>query len=256
MAGICDGKVVLVAGLANERSLAWGIARSLHREGAQVLLSCQEALKSRAEALADQLDGAPVYVCDVNVDADLDRLAAELRDSHGRLDGVAHCIAYAPRQALKKPFAETSREDFCIALETSAYSLTALTARLLPLMGEQGGSVLTLSYDTSRAYRNYNVMGVAKAALEAEVRYLALSLGPRKIRVNAISAGPQNTLAARGIADFLTMKQVSQERAPLGWDPDDTGPVGDAAAYLMSDLSRGVTGTVHYVDGGAHIVGV
>lgn len=256
MSGICDGKVILVAGVANERSLAWGIARSVYREGARVVLSCQEPLRSRVESLAPQVGDAPVLVCDVNSDEEIARLADRLREDFGRVDGLAHCIAYAPRTALKNPFLETTRSDFNVALETSAHSLCALVSGLLPLMRDHGGSVVTLSYDTSRAFPNYNVMGVAKAALEAEVRYLAMYLGPEKIRVNVISAGPQNTLAARGIADFLAMKQRSQQRAPLGWDPDDTGPVGDAAAYFFSDLSRAVTGTTHYVDGGTHIVGV
>jgi enoyl-[acyl-carrier protein] reductase I len=255
MGGILDGKVILIAGLANEKSLAWGIAKSAFREGAQLAISCQEALKDRAAALVGQVGDAPVLPCDVNSDDDIARLAEGLKEAFGRIDGIVHSIAYAPRDALKNPFIQTSRDDFRIALETSAHSLSALVAGLLPLM-ENGGSIVTLTYDSLHAYPNYNVMGVAKAALEAEVRYLAFNLGEQKIRVNALSAGPQNTLAARGIADFNKMKQTGRDRAPLGWDPDDTGPVGDAAAYLLSDLSRAVTGIVHFVDGGLHIVGV
>ncbi|HEY3281706.1 MAG TPA: enoyl-ACP reductase [Armatimonadota bacterium] len=255
MGGICSGKVILIAGVANEKSLAWGIARSVHREGAQVVLSCQEALLSRATSLAEQIGGAPLITCDVNSDEDLAGLTSRLRADFGHVDGLAHCIAYAPRVALRNPLSETTRGDFGLTMETSVHSLCALTAALLPLMVDRGGSVLTLTYDTTRAYPNYNVMGVAKAALEAEVRYLAMTLGPQKVRVNAISAGAQNTLAARGISDFIAMKQMAQTKAPLGWDPDDTTPVGDAAAYLFSDLSRAVTGTVHFVDGGTHVVG-
>lgn len=253
--GILQDKVILIAGLANEKSLAWGTSKSVHREGGRLVLSCQEALLSRVNPLAAQVENAPVIPCDVNSDEDIARLADGIRERFGRLDGIVHSIAYAPREALKKPFVETNREEFQIALETSAHSLNALVAGLLPLM-ENGGSVVTFTFDTLRAYPNYNVMGVAKAALEAEVKYLAFNLGEHKIRVNAVSAGPQNTLAARGISGFSSMKQVSTERAPLGWDPDDTGPVGDATAYLLSDLSRAVTGTVQYVDGGTHISGV
>ncbi len=254
MSGICSGKNYLIAGVANEKSLAWGIARSVFREGGTVLLSCQEALKERVEGLATQIGNAPVYLCDVNSDEDLAAMATRIGEGYGSLYGIAHCIAFAPRRALQGSMEATTRDDFKIALETSAHSLCALVAACLPLMKE-GGSVVTLTYDTARAYPNYNLMGVAKSALEAEVRYLAFNLGDRKIRVNSLSAGPQNTLAARGITNFNALKQMGRERAPLGWDPDDTGPVGDAATYLMSDLSRSVTGIIHYVDGGLHIVG-
>ncbi|MBW3624790.1 MAG: SDR family oxidoreductase [Armatimonadetes bacterium] len=253
--GILQDKVILVAGLANEKSLAWGTSQSIVREGGQLVISCQEALLGRVEPLAAKAGDAPVFVCNVNSDEEIAKMADGIRERFGRLDGIVHSIAFAPREALKKPFVETTREEFQIALETSAHSLNALVAGLLPLM-ENGGSVVTFTFDTYHAYPNYNVMGVAKAALEAEVRYLAFNLGERKIRVNAVSAGPPNTLAARGISGFSSMKQDSVERAPLGWDPDDTGPVGDATAYLLSDLSRAVTGTVHYVDGGTHISGV
>jgi enoyl-[acyl-carrier protein] reductase I len=253
--GILEGKIILIAGLANEKSLAWGATRSAHREGARIVLSCQEALLDRVSPLAAQVGDAPVIPCDVNSDEDIARLRDRIGWKFGRLDGMVHSIAFAPREALKKPFAETTREEFRIALETSAHSLQALVGGLLPLM-EGGGSVVTFTFDSLHAYPNYNVMGVAKAALEAEVRYLAFTLGEKKIRVNAVSAGPQNTLAARGIGNFNEMKRLGREKAPLGWDPDDTGPVGDSTAYFLSDLSRAVTGTVHYVDGGTHISGI
>jgi enoyl-[acyl-carrier protein] reductase I len=255
MSGICKDKVILVAGVANEKSLAWGIARSVCREGGQLVLSCMEPLLDRVKALAPEVGDPPVFICDATDDGQIEALSDRIERNFGRLDGLAHCIAFAPREALQGEFQATNRESFKVALECSAHSLCALTAGMLPLMEERGGSAVTLSFDTSRAYPNYNVMGVAKAALEAEVRYLALNLGPKGIRLNALSAGPQNTLAARGISNFGALKQRGREMAPLGWNPDDTGPVGDAAAYLLSDLSRAVTGTVHYVDGGIHVVG-
>lgn len=254
MPDLLKGKNILVMGVANERSIGWAIARAIYREGGQVFLSCQETLLDRVKALAPQISNPPVFVCDVNEDSQISALVENLREHTDHLNGLVHSIAFAPREELRGDFAETSREGFRIALETSAYSLVTLARAVRPLMSGHCASLVTLTFDSQRAYPNYNVMGVAKSALEAEVRYLAYNLGREKIRVNAVSAGPLNTLAARGIAGFTYMRVWAEEKAPLGWDPDDPGVVADAVVYLLSDLSRGVTGTVHYVDGGLHIV--
>ena len=250
------GKVAVVFGLANKRSIAWGIAQKLSEAGATLAICYQnERLKKEADALIPELKDAKAYQCDVSSDAEIDALFVTLKETYGTLHTVVHAVAFAPSDAIKNDFLLTSREDFRIAHDVSAYSLIAVARAAAPLMTE-GGSILTLTYyGSTKTFPNYNVMGVAKAALEATVRYLAVSLGPKNIRVNAISAGPIKTLAARGIGDFSKILDAVTERAPLHRNVDQL-EVGGAALFLASDLASGITGEITYVDCGYNITGL
>ena len=249
-------KKALIVGVANKRSIAWSIAESFHREGARLAFNYQgERLKENVEGLAANLPGSIVLPCDVTNDAEIDALFNGVKDAFGRLDILVHCVAFAKKEDLESEFLGTSRDGFKMAHDISAYSLTALAQRAVPLM-EGGGSILALTYlGSERVVPKYNVMGVAKAALESSIRYLASDLGPKNIRVNGISAGPINTLAARGISGFTSILGLVREKAPLRRNTEP-GEVGDAAAFLASDLARGVTGDILFVDNGMHIMGL
>jgi enoyl-[acyl-carrier protein] reductase I len=257
MTQLLEGKVGLVMGLANKRSIAWGIANSVHRAGARLVLTYQnERLGENVRELAPALNDPLLVQCDVGSDEQIQALAARIDKEFGRLDFIAHVLAFAPREALDGMYANTRRDDFRIAMDVSAYSLAAVARAALPLMKERQGAILTLSYlGAERVIQNYNVMGVAKAALEASVRYLANDLGPHGVRVNAISAGPIKTLASSAVGGISNMIKKHTERAPLR-KPVDIDEVGDAALFLLSPLSRGITGEIIYVDGGYHILGV
>lgn len=250
-----QGKNAVVFGVANKRSIAWAIAQSLSQAGANLALTYQnERMKAEAYDLISSLPGAEPFQCDVSSDADIEQLFAQLKERYGRLDALAHCVAYAPGEDMKGDFLNTSREGFRIAHDISAYSLIAVTRAAAPLMTE-GGSVVTLTYfGAEKVVPGYNVMGVAKASLEATVRYLANSLGPRNIRVNAISAGPIKTLAARGVGDFSQMIKHHAEQAPLKRNVD-VKEVGDTALFLCSPQGSGITGETLYVDCGYNIMG-
>jgi enoyl-[acyl-carrier protein] reductase I len=250
-----SGRTAVVFGLANKRSIAWGIAQRLHQAGARLAICYQnERMKAEAEELIQELPGASGFQCDVSSDGEIDSLFATLQQKYGRLDILIHAIAYAPAEDLRGEFVTTSREGFRIAHDVSVYSLVALSRAAAPLMTE-GGSIVTLTYfGAEKVVPHYNVMGVAKAALEATVRYLASNLGPRNIRVNAISAGPIRTLAARGVGALGEMLKAHAERAPLRRNVDQL-EVGGAALFLSSDLASAVTGEVLYVDCGYNIMG-
>jgi enoyl-[acyl-carrier protein] reductase I len=256
MNGLLNGKNILVMGVANDRSIAWAIAQSLASQGAKLVFTYEnERVEERVRKLADTIPGSTILSCNVTVDEEIDTLAAALKEQFGVLHGLVHSIAFAKTEELEGMYVDTSREGFALAHDISAYSLTAVAQRLYPLMTE-GGSIMTMTYlGAERALRNYNVMGIAKAALEASVRYLANDLGPFNVRVNAISAGPIRTLAAKGIKDFNSILRQVEEKAPLR-RTTETAEVGDTAMFLMSNLSRGITGEVIYVDNGYHIVGV
>jgi len=255
MPQLLDGKTALILGIANKWSIAYAIAQAFRREGAKLVLTYQgDRLKQTVEDLGAELGAARVFDCDVTKDADLARLTDTLR-ADGKLDAVVHSVAFANREDLDRPFVETSRAGFALAQEVSAYSMVAVARATAPLMTE-GGSMITLTYlGSTRVLTNYNVMGVAKASLEAAVRYLASELGAQRIRVNAISAGPVKTASARGVKDFSKMYQAVAERAPFK-RATDPAEVADAAVFLASDLGRGVTGDVLYVDAGYHIMGL
>jgi enoyl-[acyl-carrier protein] reductase I len=255
MSKLLEGKTALVLGVANKWSIAYAIAQAFRREGAKLLLTYQsERQKETVEEFGNELGAAEVFACDVTKDGDLLQLTEKVK-AHGRLDVLVHSLAFANREDLSRPFVETSREGFALAHDVSAYSLVSVARAVAPLMTE-GGSVMTLTYlGANRVMVNYNVMGVAKAALEASMRYLAADLGPQKIRVNAISAGPIKTTSARGVKDFSTMLAKVEERAPLRRNCT-LEEVADAAVFLASDLGRGVTGNVMYVDAGFQIMGL
>src|SRR5437016_5542912 len=250
-----QGRTAVVFGVANKRSIAWAIAQKLQGAGAKVVITYQnERLEQEAKGLIADLPGAEGYRCDVSNDAEIDQLFTQLKEKHGKIHTLVHSVAYAPAEELKNDFLFTTREGFRIAHDVSVYSLVALTRAASPLMTE-GGSVITLTYyGAEKVVPRYNVMGVAKAALEASVRYLAADLGPQKVRVNAISAGPIKTLAARGISGLGDMLRAHAERAPLKRNVE-TSEVGDTALYLSSDLSTGITGETIYVDCGYNIMG-
>jgi len=250
------GKVAVVFGLANKRSIAWGIAQKLSEAGATLAICYQnERLKKEADALIPELRDAKAYQCDVSSDAEIEALFTQLKETYGTLHTIVHAVAFAPPDEIKNDFLLTSREGFRIAHDVSVYSLIAVSRAAVPLMTE-GGSILTLTYyGSTKVFPNYNVMGVAKAALEATVRYLAASLGSKNIRVNAISAGPIKTLAARGIGDFSKILNAVEERAPLHRNVDQL-EVGGAALFLSSDLASGITGEITYVDCGYNITGL
>jgi enoyl-[acyl-carrier protein] reductase I len=254
MSKLLEGKTALILGVANKWSLAYAIAQAFRREGAKLVLTYQgERLKKPVEELGAELGAARIFDCDVTKDDDLARLTETLKDD--RLDVVVHSIAFANREDLEKPFVETSRAGYLLAQEVSAYSMVAVARATAPLMKE-GGAMMTLTYlGSTRVLTNYNVMGVAKAGLEAAVRYLASELGPQKIRVNAISAGPVKTASARGIRDFSKILTTVAEHAPFRRNTDPA-EVADTAVFLASDLGRGVTGDVIFVDAGFHIMGI
>jgi len=248
------GKVAVVFGLANKRSIAWAICQKLSEAGATLAICYQnERLQREAESLAADLPSARIFQCDVAVDADIDNVFAQFKSTFGKLDVVVHSIGFAPN--IKNSVLNTAREDFRIAHDVSAYSLIALARAAEPLMPE-GGSILTLTYyGAEKVFPNYNIMGVAKAALEAAVRYLAADLGAKNIRVNAISAGPIKTLAARGISDFSTILNAVEQRAPLHRNVDPL-EVGNTALFLCSPLASAITGEVTFVDCGFNITGL
>ena len=254
MSKIMEGKTALVLGVWNKWSIAYAIAQAFVREGANLLLTYQnQRAKPTVEELGRDLDAKALFACDVQQEAEVEKLATEVQSAGHRLDVVVHSIAFANHQDLNQPFVNTSREGFQLALEVSAYSLVAIARVLSPLM-TSGGSIMTMSYlGSTRVVTNYNVMGVAKAALEAEVKYLASELGPSKIRVNAISAGPIKTISARGIKDFSKVLDFVAQHAPLRRNTD-IAEVADTAVFLGSDLGRGVTGNVIYVDAGFQIM--
>jgi enoyl-[acyl-carrier protein] reductase I len=254
--GLLDGRKALIFGVANDHSIAWGIAQALHGAGATVgFASVESLIERRVRPLATSIGATFVEACDVQSDDQIRTVMARWADAHGQLDVLVHAVAFAPREALEGQFLDTERSAFATALDVSAYSLVAMTRAGRDLF-RPGSSVLTLSYlGAERVVANYNVMGVAKAALEASVRYLAADLGPVGVRVNAISAGPVRTLSASGVRDFRKLYSSFAEVAPLRANitPED---VGKTAVWLCSDLSSAVTGEVVYVDGGFNVMGV
>ena len=252
-----EGRVAVVFGVANKRSIAWSIAQGLHQAGAQLAITYQnERLEQEAKDLILSLPGAEGFMCDVSKDEDIARVFAQLKEHYGKLHVLVHSVAFAPAEELKGDFVNTSREGFRVAHDISVYSLIAVSRAAAPLMtDEAGGSILTMTYHgAERVVPHYNVMGVAKAALECTVRYLANDLGPKKIRVNAISAGPIKTLASRGISGLGDMLRAHAERAPLRRNVD-VNEVGATGVFLASDASSGITGEVIYVDCGYNIMG-
>jgi enoyl-[acyl-carrier protein] reductase I len=249
------GKTAVVFGLANKRSIAWGIAQKLHAAGAILAICYQnERMKLEAEDLINELPGASGFQCDVSVDSEIDTLFAALKEKYGKLDVLVHAVAFAPATDLRGEFINTSRDGFRTALDVSVYSLIAVSRGAVPLMAE-GGSIMTLTYYAAeKVVPNYNVMAVAKAALESTVRYLAWNLGTKNIRVNAISAGPIKTLAARGVGDLSEMMRMHADRAPLHRNVDQL-EVGGLALFLASDLATAITGETIYVDCGYNIMG-
>jgi enoyl-[acyl-carrier protein] reductase I len=254
--GMMSGKRGLILGVANDKSIAWGIAKRLHEEGASLAFTyLNEVFEKRVRPLAESISADLILRCDVSRDAEVEGVFSEIEQRWGGLDFLVHSIAYASREDLKAPFYQTTREGFRIALDVSAYSLIAVARGALPLMKE-GGSILTMTYlGSQRAVPNYNVMGVAKAALESTVRYLAAELGEKSVRVNAISAGPIRTLAATGISNFSEIFGIMENRSPMHRSVTQE-EVGKAALYMLCDLSSGVTGEVHFVDTGYNIVGL
>ena len=249
------GRTAIVFGVANKRSIAWSIAQGLHNAGARLIITYQnERLEQEARDLIASLPGAEGFMCDVSKDEEIDRLFAQIKERHGKLHVLVHSVAYAPAEELKGEFVNTTREGFRIAHDISVYSLIAVSRAAAPLMGD-GGSIITMTYyGAEKVVPHYNVMAVAKAALECSVRYLAFDLGKKKIRVNAISAGPIKTLAARGISGLGDMLKSHAERAPLHRNVDQL-EVGGAALFLASDLSAAITGEILYVDCGYNIMG-
>jgi enoyl-[acyl-carrier protein] reductase I len=248
-------RAAVVFGVANKRSIAWSIAQGLHAAGWQLAITYQnERLEQEARDLILSLPGAQGFMCDVSKDEEIDRLFAALQDRYGKLHTVVHSVAYAPADELKGDFVNTTREGFRIALDVSVYSLIAVAHAAAPLMPD-GGSILTMTYyGAEKVVPHYNVMAVAKAALECSVRYLAADLGKKNIRVNAISAGPIKTLAARGISGLSEMMKGHADRAPLGRNVE-VAEVGSTGVFLASDASSGITGEVIYVDCGYNIMG-
>ncbi|GAC1431273.1 MAG: enoyl-ACP reductase [Terriglobales bacterium] len=255
MSSSLEGRVAVVFGVANKRSIAWSIAQGLQNAGAKLAVTYQnERLEQEARDLILSLPGAEAFQCDVSRDEEVAQLFAKLKDRYGKLHTLVHSVAYAPAEELKNDFVQTTREGFRIAHDVSVYSLIAVSRAALPLM-EDGGSIITMTYyGAEKVVPHYNVMGVAKAALECTVRYLAYDLGKRNIRVNAISAGPIKTLAARGISGLSDMMKSHAERAPLKRNVD-VNEVGSTGVFLASDASSGITGEIIYVDCGYNIMG-
>lgn len=255
MSSTLEGRVAVVFGVANKRSIAWSIAQGLQNAGAKLAVTYQnERLEQEAKDLILSLPGAEAFQCDVSRDEEVAQLFAKLKERYGKLHTLVHSVAYAPAEELKNDFVQTTREGFRIAHDVSVYSLIAVSRAALPLM-EDGGSIITMTYyGAEKVVPHYNVMGVAKAALECTVRYLAYDLGKHNIRVNAISAGPIKTLAARGIAGLSDMMKSHAERAPLRRNVD-VNEVGSTGIFLASDASSGITGEIIYVDCGYNIMG-
>ena len=252
------GKHGLVVGVANKRSIAWAIAQATARRGARLAMTFQGRFEEHVHELSQGLEPSPLILpCDVSSDSEIDAVFARIDQEFGGLDFVVHGAAFAPREELSSPFSKTTRDGFRTALDISAYSLIALARGALPLMERRGGgSIITLSYlGSERVFPNYNVMGVAKAALEATVRYLAADVGPKNVRVNAVSAGPIKTLAAAGISGFSNILSIYRDRAPLRRNVD-ASEVAEAAAFLLSDAGKAITGEVLMVDAGFHITGM
>lgn len=256
MSGLLNGKTCIVMGVQNRWSIAWQIAEAMANAGANVAITyVDDRARKNAEQLAATVPGMKTFVCDVSDDASIANLATELKAEYGTIDALVHSIAFAPADELKNRFLETSRDGFRVAHDISVYSLIAVARELVPIMSAHG-SIMTMTYlGSTRAFPKYNVMGVAKAALEATVRYLALDLGEQGIRVNAISAGPVKTASARGIPGFSDMANMAAERSPLGavFGPEH---VAGTAVFLASDLSVGTTGDILFVDGGYHATGM
>ena len=256
--GMLEGKTGIVFGVANKRSIAWAIAQSLANEGMRLAFTYQgERLKENVADLISGLKDPLLLPCDVTSDSEIDAVYAEVEKEFVKLDALLHSVAFAPKEDLENDFVKTSRDGFKLAHDISAYSLVGLTRAALPLFEKNGGgSVLALSYHGAvKAVEGYNLMGVAKASLEASIRYLAANLGPKNIRVNAISAGPVNTLAARGISGFTGMLKHHAERAPLRRNVT-LEEIANAALFLCSNMSSAITGEIMYVDGGYNIIGV
>lgn len=257
MTGLMQGKRGLIMGLANDKSLAWGIARQLSEHGAELAFTYQgAALEKRVRPLAESLGSNILIDCDVAEMEGLDAAFAQLREHWDTMDFVVHAIGFSDKSQLRGRFYDTTLDNFLMTLNISAYSLVAVTKRAMEMMPESGGSILTLTYyGAEKVVPHYNVMGVAKSALETSVKYLANDLGPRNIRVNAISAGPIQTLAARGIGDFNYILKWNELNSPMRRNVtiDD---VGGSALYLLSDLASGVTGEIHHVDGGYNVIGM
>jgi enoyl-[acyl-carrier protein] reductase I len=256
MAGLMQGKRGLIMGVANDRSLAWGIAQACAAQGAELAFSFQgEALEKRVRPLAEQLGVARLYECDVADEASMDAAFAALAAEWPTIDFLVHAIGYSDKNELRGRYVDTSSENFAVTMNISVYSFTAVARRALAMMPE-GGSLLTLTYyGAEKVIPHYNVMGVAKAALEASVKYLAMDLGPQKVRVNAISAGPIRTLAASGIGDFRYIMKWNEYNSPLRRNVT-IEDVGGAGLYLLSDLASGVTGEIHHVDSGYNVIGM
>jgi enoyl-[acyl-carrier protein] reductase I len=253
VAGLLDGKKGLVIGVANQNSIAWACARALQRAGMELAFTHQgEAMRDRVKKTTAELGEVRLHDLDVQYDDQIERVFQEIADGWGTLDFLLHSVAYAPKAAMAGRFIDTARSDFLIAQDVSAYSLVALSRAAAGIMPE-GGSIVTMTYyGSQKAVPGYNVMGVAKAALEASVRYLAVDLGARGIRINAVSAGAVNTLAARGVAHFRDLLKITAERAPLG-RAIEVDEVGNAALFLASSLSTGMTGETMFVDAGFNI---
>ena len=260
MSGILDGKRILVTGVVNRRSIAFAIAEQAQLAGAEVVLTSFGRVRRMTERAASRLpEATEVLELDVNRDEDFERLTGELERRWGGIDGAVHAVAFAPEDALGGRFMEAPRASAAAAFETSAYSLKPLAAALAPLFGDRNGdgsaSIIGLDFDASVSWPAYDWMGVSKAALEAVARYLARDLGPHGVRVNLISAGPVETVAASGVPGFTTLAERWGEQAPLGWDVADPLPVARAATFLLSDLACGITGEILHVDGGYHAMG-
>lgn len=255
MAGLMEGKRVMVFGVANDRSIAWGIAQAMHDEGARLGFNyLGEALERRVRPLAESVGSDLVLPCDVTDEEEVAKTFGTIREEWGGLDVLVHSVAYANKDDLNGRFSDTNREGYLRAIEVSAYSLVHLAREARPLMGD-GGSIITMTYfGAEKVVKNYNIMGVAKATLEATVRYLAADLGPEQIRVNAVSAGPIKTLAASGVRDFRKLMSMAEERSPLRRNVTQE-EVGRTAVFLCSDMGGGITGEVLHVDSGYNILG-
>ena len=253
---LLDGKRFLITGVLTRQSIAFAAARAAQEQGAEIVLTNFGRTVSLTEKVAKRLPSPPdVLELDVNEPSQIETVRDELASRWGTLDGFLHAIAFAPQDALGGNFLNTEWESVATAIRTSAYSLKALSVGFLPLMQERGGSIVSLDFDATVAWPVYDWMGVAKAGLESVTRYLARDLGPRKVRVNTVSAGPLRTMAGKGIPGFDAITDVWGRRAPLGWDVTDPTPVGNTVAFLLSDLSSGITGELIHVDGGFHAMG-
>jgi meromycolic acid enoyl-[acyl-carrier-protein] reductase len=253
---LLEGKKLLITGVLTPQSMAFAAARSVQEQGAEIVLTNFGRTVSLTERTARRLPDPPdVLELDANSPEQIDAVRSELSTRWGSVDGFLHAIAFAPQDALGGNFLHTPWESVATAVQTSAYSLKAIAVGLMPLMQDRGGSIVSLDFDATVAWPIYDWMGVAKASLESVTRYLARDLGAKGIRVNAISAGPIRTMAGKGIPGFEAISGAWERRAPLGWDVDDATPVGDAVAFLLSDLSSGITGEILHVDGGFHAMG-